>query len=746
MVLTDILFQPPFPPQQVLGLGVLLVLLALGAYHLQVPALGRGRAAVLAGLRVLLVAALTVLLLRPMRPAPAPEPGAKPPFCVLLDTSASMDAADVDGVTRHRAAVEALVKGTRTFLRELAERVDVRVYEFSTSTEAATLGELRARERVEGEGTDLAQALGAAAGVGGAGEHAGVLLVSDGRHNGGEGVHDTATMLKTRGVPVWTACVGTPVDAADLAVTARLSQNFLFVGQPATLKVQLSHSGLAFRRVNVHLHREDRYLTTRQVMLGKGTTYVEFPVDEAAKGLFKYRVAVDPLGGEGDVANNQRTVFARVVDQKTKVLVVEARPHWDSKFMLRALRADPNLDVTSVFYVSPTKVFAIREQTSAETLEEQEVAVASLEMPRTKDRLYVYDCLVLGRDMDSLMSAEEMRLLKDYLTERGGSVVFFRGKPYAGDSPLAALEPMAWAEGVLRDARLELTPEGRISPVFAFGQSQPPDVIVRTLPAMTSVTRIEREKSLAVILAVGESAGSATPMAAMAFQRYGKGKVMSIGASGLWRWDFMAPELSEYDNVYERFWRQVIQWLVFESDFLPGQDIAFRTTAYTYTPGSRVAFAVSTKHVDTKAYRPRIDVHAPGGGTVTLEPTPHEGRPTDYSALFVPETEGEYKAVLHNNVGSPREDVVRFTVYSDMVERRLVATDEDLLARVSATTGGELLALEELDKLPAKVKAFAVSSSQRAKPVDAWDAWQLLVFLSVWVGVEWYLRRRWGVA
>ena len=81
--------------------------------------------------------------------------------------------------------------------------------------------------------------------------------------------------------------------------------------------------------------------------------------------MFKYTVSVTPLAGEAVPVNNRRTLFARVVDEKPRVLLLEAEPYWETKFLQRVLRADPNLELTSVFQLSPKKLFAIREHTSA---------------------------------------------------------------------------------------------------------------------------------------------------------------------------------------------------------------------------------------------------------------------------------------------------------------------------------------------------------------------------------------------
>src|SRR5207247_1790579 len=123
----------------------------------------------------------------------------------------------------------------------------------------------------------------------------------------------------------------------------------------------------------VNLYREDKYVTTRQVNLKDGTTNLEFPIKEDRRGVFKYSVQVEPLPGEADAKNNRRSVFVRVVDEKPKVLLVEAEPYWDTRFLLRTLQVDPNLEVSSVFQLNQSKAFAIHERTSGDSLEKQSV-------------------------------------------------------------------------------------------------------------------------------------------------------------------------------------------------------------------------------------------------------------------------------------------------------------------------------------------------------------------------------------
>jgi hypothetical protein len=100
--------------------------------------------------------------------------------------------------------------------------------------------------------------------------------------------------------------------------------------------------------------------------------------------------------------------------------------------------------------------------------------------------------------------------------------------------------------------------------------------------------------------------------------------------------------------------------------------------------------------MDDAAYAPLVSLTAPDGTVqeILLENT--EEAPDRYAATMQPDQEGEYRAVLHNNVGEPKESEVRFTVYADSIEERFVASDPELMASISHITGGEPIALESL--------------------------------------------------
>lgn len=745
----NVIFDPLVSIPLLLGIGVLTGVVVTLVYVRTALGVRRPLRVGLVLMRVGVLCALIVILMRPMALVPQEEVRDKPALSVLVDTSQSMNTKDVGNGSRYEAALAALQGKKGSFLAKLSRNYDVQLFGFDTDLRRTALRYLAGSEQAEGKETHIGESLTNAVRGGVNSRTRGIVLISDGRSNEVDPqstMRSAARFLRTLKIPVWTVPVGTASEVKDVHVLARLNSNFLLVNQPASLNVSLIGTGYNDWTANIHVYREDKLVTSKQVMLENGHAETSLPVREEHRGVFQYRVEVDPLMGETDLDNNKRSVIARVIDDKTKVLVVEARPHWDSKFLLRTLRADMNVEVTSIFYINPDRTFAVMEKLS-EDQTAQKTVLPGLQMPRTREELQKYDCVFLGKDIDEVFTSGELKLLQEYVSDDGGSVVFFRGRPYGKEnSELAKMEPVRWGDGALADARFELTEEGKTNPIFDYGsRGKASDTIIRELPAMTSITRVTDEKSLAVVLARLEGGRRSEQIATLVYQRYGKGKVMSIGALGLWQWAFLPEGLEQYDDIYGRFWNQMIRWLVSGSEFLPGRDVSFQIDKSAYHPGEMIRMTVSAKLVEQTRYKPRIELTQPDGSKVQLTPEPRQDAEGVYAAQFAPEKEGEYEAVLYSNVGKPDKDVVRFTVYDDSVEQRCVQTDREMMNLISEVTGGQMLEIGDLDGLPDKMQEFETLAREQVKPRDIWDRLPVFSALICILGVEWFLRRTSGL-
>ena len=738
-------FDPPFGPVQTVALALLTVGAALALY------LGREmrrskRHPLLLCLRGAVVLLLALLLLNPVATMTAPQAKSKAPFLLLLDTSRSMTTRDVPTVsqleTRWQAARRATLEN-HALLEALAQRYQVRVYGFDAHAAAADINVLRALESPHGDHTNLGdaltQAVSATRPAGISGSFGGVLLVSDGRDNGQTSPLDAARTVKSLGCPVYTLCVGQETKAQDILVVAQRPQVFAEPGQQIELTADLRDSGIPQGPATVELLRDGKRVASQNVMLKPGRQEVRFPVVEAHRGFYRYAVACSPVPGETDLTNNRANIFLNVMDSHARVLLLEGQPTWDSKFLAQTLRDDPTIRLDSVYQLTDTRPFAV--SGSAEQ--------PLVHVPRTVEEFAHYDVLLLGRGYESFFDGKATEELKRWVGDRGGCLVFLRGRADERSPGLRELEPIVYGTQELASAQIRLTDAGRSHPGFAFDTGEDAQTVVKKLPSLITATRVQNEKALAVVLARSSDSESSTdgkPMATLAYQRFGQGKVMAVVGQGLWRWAFLPPDQEKYSKVYPEFWAQTIRWLVSESDFLPGQNIALRTDKTTYSAAETVNLLGFLR--GPKVAAPLITLTLPGGQTTTLTPARGDGKTADFTASYRPPSPGEYIATVAPPPGNTKAVPVSaaFTVFAGQEEDANRSADPALMQQIAAVGGGQMLQAAELNTLPEKLRSAELASVRIVEPRTLWDrGWVLAVLLGL-LTTEWLLRRRNGLA
>ena len=124
------------------------------------------------------------------------------------------------------------------------------------------------------------------------------------------------------------------------------------LGDSTTLRLLLAEpgSGDAARRSDARLAIAANKLVEKREVRLKADAAVEevFYVSHKKSGLYRYEISADGLPGEVTTANNTAPLLLRVVDQPVRVLLLEGKPYWDTKFLVRTLSADGSIELTSV--------------------------------------------------------------------------------------------------------------------------------------------------------------------------------------------------------------------------------------------------------------------------------------------------------------------------------------------------------------------------------------------------------------
>ena len=354
--------------------------------------------------------------------------------------------------------------------------------------------------------------------------------------------------------------------------------------------------------------------------------------------------------------------------------------------------------------------------------------------------LAAYQIVILGRNAEVFLSDESLARLKQWLIEKDGSLVCFRGAPAAQISQrLGELMPVRWTPAGESRFRVQLTGAGQSLRWLPGGRGG--DDPLAGMPSLATVTSAEAKPALAVVLAAG-TAGSGQPAPVMTYQHLG-GHVVVLEGAGMWRWAFLSPQYQQRDEVYGSLWRSLVRWLVANVGLLPSERMALRTDKITYSRDENATATLLVRDIQAAGPPPRIEL---SGGTLkqprTISCVPRGNAPGQFHAALGQLPEGRYLARV---VGAGKDElsaVAAFDVQENLTERLDVHARPDLMKFIAQESGGSVLDDADAGRLARQFdQQLSRSRPQRTTRAMAWDRWWVLLgAFGLWAGC-WGLRR-----
>ncbi len=669
---------------------------------------------------------------------------------VLVDDSKSMNIADRDGTTRAEKAIR-MLDPEGDLVAGLADDFAIRYFRFSSVP-----------SRIEGlDGLEFG---GSRTRMGVALDHvreelqgvplSGLVVVSDGGDNGEEAIGEALLPLRAESVPVFTVGLGDEEVEADIQVGRVDVPAKSLAGTSIPVNVLLDARGYAGRRVSVVVEDMGRIVTTEEVTLpGDGQPLV-VPIaitleTEGAREL-TFRVPGQP--GERVVENNEVRAVVQVRERTEKILYFEGEPRHEVAFMLRAVRDDENVQVVLLQRTAENKFFR-------RNLDDPMELLAGF--PDTREELYEYRALVLGSVEASFFSHDQLAMIADFVSIRGGTLLLLGGRRafseggYKG-TPLEDALPVVLEEPDGRDPGERLV-FVKVSPTAA-GTHHPATRIGNTLehsaakwdslPEVSTTNRVTDLKPGATGLLKGEvtgGPGSSADRVVMAFQRYGKGKSMVLAVQDTWLWQ-MDHSVALEDQSHETFWRRLLRWTVSET---PDRVEAApeRESVEAGESVSVVATVLDAGFVEVNGAQVTARVTTPVGVVRELPMEWSVEEDGEYVATFSPEAEGIFEV----SVAAGRDSVALGSARTSV--RVAPSTDEfqnphqrrGLMERVAHETGGRYYTAQTAGRLAQDLR-FSGGGVTVREDRDLWDMPFFFFLLMGLLAGEWTYRRRRGLA
>jgi uncharacterized membrane protein len=716
---------------------------ALLSYRQVAKNRGRDRAIFIA-LRLAVLAVILFCMLRPSLILKAAVPQQN--FLgVLVDDSRSFQIADADG--RPRSAFVADNLGVdRPLLNALSKKFVLRFFKFSSTADRI---QATADLKYEGSTTRLGGALDRARDELSGLPLAGLVMVTDGADTSDAALDESIASLKARSIPVFSVGVGQERFARDVQITRIETPRSALKGTSLVVNVVLTQTGYAGATIPLNVEDEGRIVGTQDVTLPNdgesATVRVRFTASDAGPRVFRFRVPAQ--ANEQVTQNNVREALIEISDRREKVLYFEGEPRPEMKFVRRAVEDDKNLQVVVLQRTAENKYLRLDVGSADELVDG---------FPKTREELFAYRALILGSVEAASFSPDQLRMIADFVSKRGGGLLMLGGRRSFAEggwtgTPVGEVLPVTLDSGDNRpsgpyfsEVSVHPTRAGTTSPVTQIaGDEDASQKRWLELPPVTTVNPIHGVKPGATVLLSGVD-NRKQEQIVLASQRYGRGKALALPIQDSWFWR-MNAKMPVTDTTHATFWRRLVRWLV---DDVP--DKAMLTLAQDRVdpgqPMKLTAEVLDDQFNGINDARVVAHVTAPSGKTTELPLEWTVEQDGEYRSSVVPDEEGLYsiKLVATRNAKDLGSDTVYVRSSAGDSEYFDATMRAPLLKRISEETGGRFYTVANAAALPE-----AISYSGRGVTVveerDLWDMPAVLILLIALVGAEWAYRRSRGL-
>lgn len=662
----------------------------------------------------------------------------------LLDTSKSMLSNDGENVSRLDAAAT-LLKDDSLIGNDLFDASAYSVAE-QLSSLSLPLNDSIALAQNSGDRSAIASSLRSVLESVNDQALAAVVVLSDGADNATELSSDWWQAIKAAGVPVHTVGFGQSVVTNDVELSDVVMDGQAGINTSVTARLRIVHNGHNVARVRVEsgeqlLHAQNIELDTTQ---SESVHSIEFNSGEA--GVRDLQFSLSTTGDEVNTVNNVQQRILSVADNPKRVLYVEGEPRWEYKFIRRALHSFNGVEVVSLLRTSPNKFYRQGVESADELVDG---------FPTTREALFKYSAVIIGSLEAAELSTEQQANLRDFVSERGGSLLMLAGRQGLGDggwgrSAVAAALPVKLTSKTnARDFdRIRVvarpTTQGLRTPWLRLEENDEDNLQAwSALPELNDVQPVGDVKPGSTVLLATNADTRATPL--LVWHRYGQGQSYVLGTSGTWRWQMSLPAENQW---HETFWQQLLSHLAAGS--LPQMSVDNARGVYRDTDD--IPIAVTARAADFKPLdhgEVVVNVTTPSGQNVPTTLTADINQPGRFIGSIAASEDGPYGITMTTpvtgeaQVPSNESGIQRWWVKeSGTAEQFDTGLHREFLQRVSAATGGQYLDAANKDQL-AELLTSQNAGITREELLPLWNMPLLFVLMLLAKALEWLLRLRW---
>lgn len=618
---------------------------------------------------------------------------------------------------------------------------------------------------------------------------AGVLLLSDGRHNADLPTDDIARRLGIQGAPIVPVLIGSTKGSKDASIITVGAPQSIYEGDRIRARVELKADGLRGQTVKVRMLQDGNEVASQDVTVPDDIyrTTIRMAYQPKVAGIFAHTIKIEPIEGELFKNNNEWTFQTAVSDDRTNVLLIDDRPRWEFRYLRNLFDSrDKSVHLQYVLLHPDDLEGATRPDKIASASAKFGDSEAS-RLPEKPEDWKKFDVIILGDIPPAALGEQTWATIRDCVENRGAMLTLI-----AGPNSM----PHAYSNEIFKDLcpvlfeqtsnalhappepayRLMLTAEGRSHLIFQQSISGLENArIWESMPLLRWRHGITGVKETASVLAYAKPAtldamGNEIPQpgisatldpgalsalkqaerknALVVTSQHGSGKVAMLNFDHTWRFRYGVG-----DTYHHRFWGQLLRWGAGDNLRAGNEFVRLGTDKLTYEPGEPVKMTgklveqdyrpITESSVTASIFRGSEKVASRKLNFQTDSPGMYEGM---LDALTEP---GDYTIELSgDDVDRLAKDGVktRFTIASasNPIEFGDLSTDKEQANRLASLSGGIVTAPATATQALERFGPGSTTKVER-KETRLWDNWIILAAILILLTTEWIARRKGGL-
>ena len=552
-------------------------------------------------------------------------------------------------------------------------------------------------------------------------------------------------------IPIYTIYTGGTNAIKDLSIDKIHHDQIAFTHKNAWLQIKIKNTNMSDVTIPVTVKENNNILSIKEVSIENGqTAKLEFEITFHKEGRKIVKVEIPSLKGDKFSSNNSKSIILRVVRDRIRILHICGNPSWDQHFLRLFMKSNPNIDLIS-FYI-------LRTPTDLQLVPSSELSLIPFPVDELfRNKLNTFDLIILQNfDYRPFNMQVYLSYIKKFVLDGGGLVMIGGNKSFSNGgyqfSELKNILPIELKIDPLLHTdkyKMQLSQFGRLHPITdIFGDAVLNENYWNQLPEVEGCNLFNGLKDDSYILFKHPYlTAKNTNMPIIALGNFSKGRTAIIATDTLWLWNFQAKMDGQNDNLYNHFWERTIRWMLNDPEM---KQIQLRTDKENVEPNEEFSILLNARD---KMYRPasKARVHLSfkdvksnkklGLKQLTLD----ENGKFNIKYFFKNPGMKKLQADIYKNNQLIGKDSTHIFIDSGIDENLGGNGRPDILQAISKATDGQVLTETDIEQPhDISIPQPPITEVKDSRTIKLWDNLFVLLLISLFAGIEWWTRRKWG--